>query len=494
MGELKRYQVNEELQLEKKLLLMDSQEKLKYFSVHVKPDYHVGWHHKVMCDALDKFRRKEIKRLMIFMPPRNGKSQLVSRHLPAQIFGLNPNAQVIATSYSVDLASRMSRDVQKIMCSTEYAQLFPRTVLGGKHSQSGIQATLTNELFEINSHKGSYRCAGVNGGITGMGGDYLIIDDPVKNRKDADSIAYRETVWNWYTSTLYTRLEKDAGILITLTRWHEDDLAGRLIAAAKADPLADQWTIINFPAVREDMETPQDPRELGAALWPEKYDLKALNSIKVTVGSREWNALYQQRPAPTEGAIIKRDQWKFIGDAMPKEFDLIIDSWDLTFKASDNSDYVVGCVIGRKGAHKYLLQVIRDRMTFTQTIERMLQVRRDWPQITTTYVEDAANGAALLDTLRPKIAGLIGVRATSSKIARANAIAPQAEAGNLWLPGRSLVDCPLWVQEFIEEWAAFPNGKNDDQVDAYDQGIAKLTEMSCTDWSPLSLTMANKFA
>lgn len=493
MAQLKRYQLAQELALERKLFQLDAQERLLHFSVYTKPDYHVGWHHRIMCSALDDFAAKKIKRLMIFMPPRHGKSELVSRRLPAHIFGQKPNAQIIATSYSASLASRMNRDVQKIMDDQSYKELFPKTKLGGKKEGSKIQATRTTSFFEITGHSGLYRSAGVGGGIVGMGADYIIIDDPIKNQEEADSDIYRQRVWDWYTSTLYTRLEKDAGLLITLTRWHEDDLAGRLIQMMKTAPDADQWQIINFPAIREDMETEQDPRKIGEALWSEKYDVPALKSIHLSVGSRTWNAQYQQRPAAQEGEIIKREWWKFVKE-MPTEFDCIIDTWDLTFKESSNSDFVSGLIIGKKGAHKYLLGSIHERMSFTKTIEKMLWVRKTWPQINRTYVEEAANGAALLDTLRPKISGLIGVKPQGSKIARANAIAPQAEAGNLWLLGESHSQCPLWVQEFIEEWSVFPNGRNDDQVDAYTQGISKLNDMGSTDWLPVSLTMANKFA
>lgn len=267
------------------------------FVLYVDKRYQMNWHHRLLCEYLDRFVKKEIRRLMVFMPPRHGKSELVSRKLPAFIFGRNPDTNVIGTSYSADLAQRMNRDVQRIIDSQAYSKLFPKTTLYGKNVRTVTGHALRNsDIFEIVGHRGSYRGAGVGGGITGMGGDYIIIDDPIKNREEANSSTYREKLWQWYTSTLYTRQEQQGSILVTLTRWHEDDLAGRLLELAKRDPEADQWEILLLPAIAEKNRHPMDPRQEGEALWPGKYPIAELMKIKATVGIYDWTSMYGQRP------------------------------------------------------------------------------------------------------------------------------------------------------------------------------------------------------
>ncbi|MDR1706164.1 MAG: terminase family protein, partial [Clostridiales bacterium] len=326
------------------------------FAVITDPRYKVNWHHKVLCDYLDRFSRREIPRLMVFMPPRHGKSELVSRKLPAFIFGRNPDTSIIATSYSADLAQRMNRDVQRIIDGEQYAKVFPGTFLYGKNIRTVADGSYlrNSDIFEIVGRRGVYRSAGVGGGITGMGGEFIIIDDPLKNREDASSAVIRDKLWEWYTSTLYTRLEKDGAILLTMTRWHEDDLAGRLLKLAETDPAADQWEVLCFPAIAEAVRHPEDIRGEGEELWPEKYSRSPLDTIKAAVGSYDWNALYQQRSAPAEGGMFKREYWQYWRELPPKLTDWV-QSWDCTFKATGTADYVVGQVWARDGANRYLI-------------------------------------------------------------------------------------------------------------------------------------------
>jgi len=185
------------------------------FITYTKPDYEVNWHHKTICDEIESFMTGECSRLILCMPPRNGKSQIVSRHLPAYLLGRNPDARIIACSYSADLAQAMNRDVQRIIDDPLYHELFPDTTLSGSNVRTVAGNFLRNsDVFEIVGHKGVYLSAGIGGGITGRGADYALIDDPVKNREEANSPTYRERIWDWYRSTLYTRLEKGGKILI----------------------------------------------------------------------------------------------------------------------------------------------------------------------------------------------------------------------------------------------------------------------------------------
>lgn len=435
------------------------------FVLYVDDNYQMNWHHRLLCDYLDKLARKEIRRLMVFMPPRHGKSELVSRKFPAYLLGRNPDTSIISCSYSADLASRMNRDVQRLIDSEKYSLLFPESHLFGKNIRSTAKGSFlrNSDIFEIVNHRGTYRSSGVGGGITGMGGEYIIIDDPVKNREDADSATMREKVYDWYTSTLYTRLEKDGCILLTLTRWHEDDLAGKLLKAAQEG--ADQWTILELPAVCEYPPKPYDVRQEGEALWKWKYDEEALEKMKVTVGSRDWAALYQQHPTPGEGGTFKREWWNYY-KVLPDGLYDFVQSWDCTFKDAQSSDYVVGQVWARKGSSRYLLDQVRGRMSFTETLRAIRSLSAKWPQAIRKLVEDKANGTAVIDVLRKEIPGLIPVEPEGGKIVRANAVTAVAEAGNIYLPDPSIAP---WVHDFVEEHAVFPNGANDDQVDAQTQ-------------------------
>ena len=435
------------------------------FTKHTKPDYDTNWHHERLSDALGRLERKEIKRLMVFMPPRHGKSELVSRRFPAFILGKNPQANIISTSYSATLASSMNRDVQRIIDSPEYEQLFPDTKLG-----TGAGYLRNSEQFEVVGTGGYYLSAGVGGGITGRGADYAIIDDPVKNRAEAESKVFRDKVYDWFTSTLYTRLEKDACVLITLTRWHEDDLAGRLLQLAEDDPNADQWEVINYPAMRLDMNDPTDPRELGEALWENKYDNKSLLAFKSTIGTYEWSALYEQNPSPSGGSMIQRD-WIQYYKILPGKFDEIVQSWDFAFDKSESSSYVVGQVWGKVGADKYLIDRVRDRMDFTQSLRAVKNMSAKHPRAKAKFMEKKANGAAIMNSLKREISGIIPVNPDGSKVERAYAIQPQFEAGNVFIPDPSIAP---WVNDYVEEIVSFPNATNDDQMDTTTQALNNL--------------------
>lgn len=266
------------------------------FTLFTKPDYAPSRHHEALCRYLDRFAAGEIKRLMVFMPPQHGKSELVSRRLPAYIHGRNPDARIIACSHNASLASTMNRDVQRIIDDDAYRLLFPGTQLYGKNVRSDRHGSYlrNSDIFEVVGHTGYYKSAGVCGSITGRGFNVGIIDDVFKDRREADSPAIREAVNNWYTSTFRTRRGKDASILLTMTRWHPDDLAGWLLAMAEADPKADQWTVLCFPAVC-DSPGPDDPRQPGEALWPARFPLNDLEAQKAANLS-DWYALYQQEP------------------------------------------------------------------------------------------------------------------------------------------------------------------------------------------------------
>lgn len=445
------------------------------FIRYTMPDYQVNWHHRVVCREIDRWVAGDITRLMLFMPPRYGKSEAGSRRLPAYIMGRFPDASIIATSYSADLAGRMNRDVQRIMDDDLYRAVFPNTSLYGKNIRTVASGTWlrNSEIFEVVGHKGVYRSAGVGGGITGMGGQFIVIDDPIKNQEEADSETYREKIWDWYTSTLYTRLEKNGRILLILTRWHEDDLAGRLLSLAESDPAADQWHVVTFPAICEHEQNADDPRKIGEPLWPEKYDLKAIDTIKASVGSRVWNALYQQRPSPPDGGMFKR-QWFEIVDVAPF-YAQRVRYWDKAGSEGKN-DYTCGTLFVRDTHNQFFVEdVVRGQWS---SLERESIIKQTAVLDDTKYgmvevwqeQEPGSGGKESAESTVRNLAGHIihTERVTGSKATRALPFAAQAEARNVKLVRGA------WNAAYIEELASFPFGTHDDQVDASSGAFNKL--------------------
>ena len=492
-----REQLVEEYEIEYELETRDARENLLAFTLATFPDYDVNWHHKILCQKLDDFVAGKIKRLMVFMPPRYGKSELVSRRLPAYIFGRSPNEQIIACSYGDELASRMNRDVQRIMDCPRYREIFPHSTLYGQNVRSLSQGTWlrNNDIFEIVKHKGIYRSAGIGSGITGMGFSTGLIDDPIKNREEADSPTYREKIWEWYGSTFRSRMEKDAKILVTTTRWHEDDLAGRLLDLAKNDPTADQWEVVRFPAIKESEDIPHDPRQEGEPLWPNKFPLSVLIPTKA-MGSRNWNALYQQRPGPEDGSIFKTQWFKFWGAKqkmkLPDKFDEHLQGWDMTFKETKKGSFVTCQIWGRKGADKFLLDQFRDRIDYVDTKKAFRVMSDKWPLALLKLVEDKANGPAIISDLGHEIPGIVAVTPRGSKEARAHSISPQFEAGNVYIPDPA--EYP-WVRDYMDELIMFPNGMNDDQVDTTSMVLERMAGKSlAVPVGPVTMARVNEYA
>jgi predicted phage terminase large subunit-like protein len=433
-----------------------------------------------MCEYLDRFLNSDdFNRLMIFVPPRNGKSELVSIRLPAFALGKYPDIPIIATSYSADLANRFSRSVQSVMDTEEYVDLFPDVRLAGSKLDPPISNSVaekkTSQEFQVVGRRGVYVSSGVGGPITGKGAKILLIDDPIKNKEEAFSETYREKVWDWFATTAYTRLEKKGKVLVVLTRWHEDDLAGRLLQRAKQNPKADQWRVLTLPAICETKENFEDPRDIGQALWPNKYDISDLESIQQTIPDSAWQALYQQRPTAAEGNIYKTIwlQKTYLRIPAENEFDMSCLSWDMSFKDRDTSDYVVGYAMARKGTDIYILEEVREIMDFPTTLDAFVEQCKRYPWILKKLIEDKANGPAIIATLKSHIMGIEPVDPKGSKLARAHDGATIIRAGNLLLPAPELRQSQ-WVDGFINELVSFPSGKYDDRVDALNQGLQYL--------------------
>jgi len=430
---------------------------------------------------LQDFVIGNIRRLMIFEPPRHGKSEQTSRRLPPYILGKFPDKQVIFSTYSHELSANMNREAQRIIEHPSYMELFPETKLSGMNVRTASQTDFlrNSDCFEIVGRQGSYRNAGIGGSLTGFGMNVGIIDDPFKNKEEADSTIIRDKVWNWYTTVFLTRLEKNGQILLTMTRWHEDDLAGRILTEMKRTNNADGWMVLSLPAICEKIQD-DDPRKIGQALWPNKYDTNALASFRRSLGSRDFSALYQQRPTAMEGGIIKRDWLQH--HAHPWEhFDQQITSWDMSFKKTQDSSFVVGQVWQSRGAERQLVYQIRKRMGFTETLKTFQEVVSRFPDATAHLVEDKANGPAIIAALEASVSGLIPVQADVSKEARLSAVAPQYEANQVSIPHSG---SGAWEGEYDdgmnyeEEICTFPNGPTNDQCDASSQALAWMRDNS----------------
>ena len=414
--------------------------------------YQESDHHRLICEHLEAFLRRDIKNLIITCPPRHGKSELVSRRLPAYILGKNPDAKIIASSYSSDLSSRMNRDVQRIIDSPEYRELFPKSYLSSKNIRSDAKGSYVrnSDMFEMVGRQGAYRSAGVGGGITGMGCDFGLIDDPIKDAEEANSPRIRQKVWEWFITTFLTRLEENAGWLTTMTRWHEDDLVGRIMKETN------DYEILELKAIND-----------GKALWPVKYDIDFLNNRKKILGTKAFESLYQQNPTPDGGNIIKND-WIHHWKVLPPQYQETMMSWDLAFKGTSTSDYVVGQMWGRWGADFFLLDQVRGKWDFTQTVRQVELFAIKHMNYGRIVIEDKANGPAVMNVLRNKIPGIVPYKPDSDKVSRLHSVTPVFESGNVFIPPIDKFD---WVKEYVHELTSFPSAKHDDQVDATTQAL-----------------------
>lgn len=392
---------------------------------------------------------------IVTMPPRHGKSELGSAWAPPWLLGVRPDFRVMLGAYQANFAAMWGQRARDRML--EFGPSYFGVEVDPDHS--------ARDDWGIKGHLGGMITAGVGGAFTGRGADLVLIDDPIKNQEEALSEVYREKTWEWFNSTVYTRLEPGGSVIVTLTRWHEDDLAGRLIADQP-----DKWRVIRLPARAEK----DDPigREEDEALWPERYDLEALKVIERQIGSFWFSALYQARPTPAEGGLLKRDWWQYA--APPSDVTGWMTCWDMAFKDTKDSSYVVGQLWCRRGADSWLVDQVRARMDFPSTTKAMLRFAAKHPQAHTHLVEDKANGPAVIDTLRSVLGGIVPAKAKESKEARVSSVSMFVEAGNVHLPTTPNFPSGGTVEAFVDECAAFPNGAHDDQVDACAHALRRI--------------------
>ncbi len=452
----------------------------RYYSVFapaVFSDWEQTDHHKMLGQYLSQVElfvatqgERGIGRLMVFMPPRHGKSLNVSVLFPTWFLGRHPDSRVIVASYNGALAMGFSRQARNLMMDDPYREVF------GDLSERSTEVRIADdsrsvEAWSIHGRQGGLVAVGVGGGITGRGAHLLIIDDPVRDRSDAESRAKRDAIWDWYASTAYTRLEKAGAVIVMHTRWHEDDLAGRL-KDAMARGEGDEWVILDLPAVAGDDD--QLGREAGQALWPAKYDLDALEQIKTTIGGYEWDALYQQAPRRREGAMIKAHEIPIM-ERVPSDL-RTVRYWDLAVSGKARADYIVGARAGRAPDGRiYILDIARFPGPWADARPRMVRAMlADGPDVTQGIEVSGQQGGYFQELQRDdQLVSLpirgINPREVGSKEVRANVWASRIEDGLV-----AMARAP-WNDDFIAEALAFPRGKHDDQVDGVSGAVQMLS-------------------
>lgn len=440
--------------IEKQFQMLAKDDYSFYLEYVHRGSYRHAKHTLLMCEKLQKIETGELKRLMIFLPPRHSKSQTTSESFPSWFLGRNPDLKVMLICYGDSLSKTFGRkNRQKI---EEYgSDIFKQTV-------SKDNASV--HLWGLENHQGVMLSQGIEGSLTGHGASLIIIDDPIRNREVATSKVQRDKIYEEYKSSIMTRLTPSGRVILIQTRWHEDDLAGAILANE-----ADKWEVLNLPAFAEAGD--QLGREIGEPLWAEQgFDTKWLNETRSSIGNMAFASLYQQNPVMDEGNIIRRPWLKYY-DIVPSHFDEIIISLDASFKGNDDSDFCAFTIWGRIGSEKYLVDIVREKLNFPQTVEVMRQLCAKYPRAGSKLIEDKANGSAIIDFMKREISGIIPITPKESKIARLFAVSPQFEAGNIFLPSEKL--CPL-IFDYVNELTTFPNSKHDDLCDSTSQALNYL--------------------
>jgi predicted phage terminase large subunit-like protein len=450
------------------------------FILYINPEYIVSEFAQELCAALDQFfidQQAGLRPVLVVQaPPQHGKSDIVSRYAPAFLFGQAPDLSIGGLSYSKDLATDMNRDVQRIMLSPEYHRLFPGASLSAKRAVTvDVEAKRNSDVFEIVGRKGRYVGQGVGGPLTGKRLDIGLIDDPIKNAQEALSETIKDGIWNWYITTFLTRLSKNSGQIIMATSWATDDLSGRILKInAKAKHL--KFVAVNMPG-----EKGYDPSRREGALVPDLHPLDKLLEQKAIMSDYFWSAMYQQSPIALGGNMFKTDEFRFY-DVLPKlKWRAIFG--DTALKTKEQNDYsVFQCWGESMEGQAVLIDQIRGKW---EAPELLTQARAFWAKhksegtgtLRSFNVEDKASGTGLIQTLKKEGVPILGIQRSIDKITRAMDAIPLIQSGNVLLPKNA-----PWLSDYLSEFAAFPKGSHDDQIDPTMDAIDNVLNQGKRDW------------
>ncbi len=432
----------------------------RQFLERVTPSWNWSWRHLAYLQhQLDRVTDGEIKRLMIQMPPRHGKSETATVRYPIYRLNMDPEMRVVIGAYNFELAGKFSRKARRIAEQAGLSLSAERAAVQDWETTAG----------------GGLRAVGVGGGITGQGGDLIIIDDPVKNRLEAESEVYREKVWDWYTDDLYTRLEPGGSMILIMTRWHMDDLAGRILASEGAH----KWTVVNLPALA--LENDPLGRQMGEALCPERYDEEALHAIKTDGGMSNYSfaALYQQDPRPRDGNMFPRAKVEIV-DAVPADVTLRVRYWDKGGGPTGDPTAGVRMATNAERTVFYVEDVVHAQVTIDDRNRLMRQTAELDGQGVRGWVEQEP-GSGGKESAQLTVRGMSGFPyfaepVSGDKVVRADPLAAQWQAGNV-----KLLRAP-WNKAYLDEMEAFPSGMHDDQVDASSGAFNKISLARRATW------------
>ena len=461
MQSLSDAELREALLLKERLELLKKQETCQEgfmdFIEHIWPEFICGRHHKIFAQKLEDIATGKINRLIVNMPPRHTKSEVASTYFPAWVMGRFPNKKIMQTTHTGELAVRFGRKVRNLMDTEEYSAVFPDVTLSADSKSAG--------RWETNKG-GEYFAAGVGGAITGRGADLLIIDDP-HSEQDALSMTAMEGAWEWYTSGPRQRLQPKGAIVLVMTRWSQIDLTQRLLDQQK-EPLADQWEVIEFPAIFPDTEKP---------LWPEFWSLDELLKVKASLPGIKWNAQWMQTPTAEEGSIIKREWWnEWTHDSLPA-VQYIIQSYDTAFSKKQTADF---SAISTWGVFRpsedspdsiILLDCQKGRWDFPD-LKRIAQEEYKYWEPDMVLIEAKASGTPLTHELRRLGIPVVNYSPSrgQDKHSRMHSVAPIFESGLVWAPQKQFAD------DMIEECASFPFSAHDDLCDTMTQALMRFRE------------------
>jgi predicted phage terminase large subunit-like protein len=409
------------------------------FTEYTSRSYRTADHHREIAAHLEAVERGEIDRLMIIEPPRHGKSELASRRFPAYYLGRNSERGIVAASYNSDLAMDFGRDVRNIVADPIYSNVFRDVKLSTDSKAADRWHT---------GQGGGYVSAGVGTAVTGRDAELFLIDDPMKDREDANSQRMRDRLWSWYSSVVQSRLPQ--AIILIQTRWHEDDLAGRIMAEMESG--GERWTILHHPAILD-----------GEALWPERYPIDALERVKRAMSPRDWTALFQGRPAPEEGDFFKAEWFRWYDEPPAHLTKYGASDYAITVR---DGDWTVHGVCGvDPNDDLYLLDISRDQSDSLTGVEAAIDMMQTHKPV--AWVEEKAQiekaiGPFIKKRQRERKCYTYRVQlpTTGDKMARAQSFRARAAQGKVYLPKNA-----PWVQDLLAELLMFPSGAHDDQVD-----------------------------